>query len=191
MIKIDNNPYIEILLTSVEKRFGRHLKTPYDFECLSIDIEASCGATLSVSTLKRIWGYVSGYNKSRSSTLDILSKFAGYKGFDDFVDCNKMNSKGNDILEYINTYELQIGDLIEIGWSKNQQCIIEYIGYLNFRVSYASEKCSLNKNDTFFCSLFTKDKPLVLDNLKQGHKAPVRFEIGNKEGITILKKIKY
>ena len=40
--------------------------------------------TVSTSTLKRFWGYLPQYASIRTSTLDLLSQFVGYKDWNAF-----------------------------------------------------------------------------------------------------------
>ncbi len=65
----------------VEKTVGLPLRTPGDFEMLIGDIHQRTGSLLSLSTVKRFWGYVDkgreGY-RARQTTLDILSQFVGF-----------------------------------------------------------------------------------------------------------------
>lgn len=69
---IDNyNPDIfEQLKLEVETLVGRPIKTPKDFEFLSCQIEGYTRETISVSTLKRMWGYVAS-NCNPSSIISI------------------------------------------------------------------------------------------------------------------------
>ena len=74
-------PELNCLLSDVEKAYGRKIQTITDFEALSVVIEHETGELLSTSTLKRLWGYVSGTLSPRKSTIDILCKFIGKRDF--------------------------------------------------------------------------------------------------------------
>ena len=69
------------LLKNVEEKYGEKPFTPKDFFCLSLDIEAKTGKKVSVSTIKRLWGYVQYDNEPSKRTLNILSKFVGYDNY--------------------------------------------------------------------------------------------------------------
>ncbi|MDD5820332.1 MAG: hypothetical protein PUC96_07590, partial [Bacteroidales bacterium] len=86
-------PELSYLLQMVEKTYGRKLDTTTDFESLSIIIENKTGELLSSSTLKRLYGYVSMKPVPRKSTLDVLSRFIGYRSFEDFRSELKTNPK--------------------------------------------------------------------------------------------------
>lgn len=83
---IDNGGNIEFLLRKVEFVFGKTVSTPSDFQNLSADINSRLNEWISISTLKRLWGYVEYTNNPRKDTLDVLSRYIGYKDFSAFCD---------------------------------------------------------------------------------------------------------
>lgn len=58
--------------------------TNYDFEKLSVAIQDKTGVTLSVTTLKRLWGKLKYENMPAVTTLNTLAKFAGFENWRDF-----------------------------------------------------------------------------------------------------------
>ena len=50
--------YVDLLKQAIEKKIGRTLRTPADFDFLILRMEEEGADTLSLSTLKRIWNYV-------------------------------------------------------------------------------------------------------------------------------------
>jgi hypothetical protein len=58
--------------------------TSYDFEKLSETIQEATGVTLSVTTLKRIWGKLKYDNIPATTTLNTLAQFAGYADWREF-----------------------------------------------------------------------------------------------------------
>lgn len=58
--------------------------TTADFEQLSEAIQASTGACLSVTTLKRVWGKVRYDSSPTSTTLNVLVQYLGYPNWHDF-----------------------------------------------------------------------------------------------------------
>ena len=67
-------PEIEELKSLVEQKYGKILATTTDFEEFSLYLEKKASGTISPSTLKRLYGYVSDNHKPRMVTLDILSQ---------------------------------------------------------------------------------------------------------------------
>lgn len=75
---------IDRLRKAIEQDIGRKMQTPKDFEFLSACIFQRLQQTVSVSTLKRLWGYTSSYATTRTTTLDVLARFVGYDNFEHF-----------------------------------------------------------------------------------------------------------
>ena len=73
------------LCEAVENVIGRTLSAPSDFKWLSAQIEKHTRERLSPSTLMRAWGYMEENITPRKVTLNILARFIGYLGYDDFV----------------------------------------------------------------------------------------------------------
>ena len=73
-----NPQYITLLRQLVEESADHAIATSNDFIFLSGEIQGRLNENLSVSTLKRLWGYVDGYASVRPSTLDILARFTGF-----------------------------------------------------------------------------------------------------------------
>lgn len=79
-----NNQHIYRLRESIEVQVDRKMRTPKDFDYLSEQIFAKVHQTVSPTTLKRMWGYLSETATPRLSTLNILSQFVGYDNWDSF-----------------------------------------------------------------------------------------------------------
>lgn len=83
-ITISQEEAIGRLLGRVEEKVGRKMKTPRDFDFLAEQIFETMHKSISVSTLKRVWGYVPANGITRESTLDLLAQFAGFASFSQF-----------------------------------------------------------------------------------------------------------
>jgi len=94
---------IRILCDTIEKEFGRKMKTPKDFNTLAANIFEKLHETVSPTTLKRMWGYLSEPVSPRLSTLDILSQYVGYGSWQEF--CEKEVTKEPEALPETPTQE--------------------------------------------------------------------------------------
>lgn len=81
-----SNGQIDALKDTVVETFGRTLDAPTDFDALSSEIQNKTGATISPSTLKRLYGYIKPATTPRPSTLSTLARYAGFAGWSDFCD---------------------------------------------------------------------------------------------------------
>ncbi|MBR5081302.1 MAG: hypothetical protein IKX35_02530 [Bacteroidales bacterium] len=183
------NPEITELKQQIEESLGRKMKTSTDFTFLSGAIWERTHENLSASTLKRLWGYVDGPDKTRNSTLDILSKFLGFKDWDGFLGhISQDNGSDRVTKQHIKTDELAVGDLISVSWKPNRHCTFRYLGDYRFMVEQA-ENSKLKAGNTFRCGLFILGEPLYLNDLVQGNEPPVAFVVGNKDGLCELNRI--
>ncbi|NLU95715.1 hypothetical protein [Chitinophaga sp. Ak27] len=69
--------------------------TTYDFEKLSSIIAETTGVTLSITTLKRLWGKIRYNNIPAVTTLNTLAKFAGYDSWREFKQQVSLHPVGN------------------------------------------------------------------------------------------------
>jgi len=83
----DNINNIDRLKDTIEKKVGCRMRTPKDFDFLAEQIFETLHETVSPTTLKRLWGYLSEARSPRQSTLNILSQFVGYNDWEAF--CNQ------------------------------------------------------------------------------------------------------
>ena len=75
---------IHLLCQSIETMLGRTMRSPKEFDWLAQKIFEVLHESLSVSTLKRLWGYIPSSSAPSLSTLNLLSRFVQYKDFEDF-----------------------------------------------------------------------------------------------------------
>ncbi|MCR4738549.1 MAG: hypothetical protein K5846_10405 [Bacteroidales bacterium] len=173
----------------VEESVSRKMKTPADFQFLTGVIQERCKETLGVSTLKRLWGYVDGYDTTRYSTLSILARCVGFRDWDDF--CENRDCKGessNMILSRaIYSDDLSVGECVTIIWAPDRRVRVEHLGNGGFEV-LQSENSKLKTGDTFHTSCFIIGEPLYLDNFVRGNNPPTLFVVGNKGGLTEVRK---
>ena len=186
------NSDLNQLTRQIETSLGKELQTPKDFDLLHEKIFARLGIMLSATTLKRLWGYLPGKVEPRISTLNILARFIGYSGWEDF--CHRCRSdkpmESNPVMNRkINVAtDLHPGSLIRLTWMPDRVCDIRYKGNMEFEV-LNSLNTRLKAGDTFRCSLFIENEPLYLDHLVQGGapKEATAYVCGKISGIRFEK----
>lgn len=90
-----SNSHIEECLQLIETKWHRGRRedwSSYDFEKLNTSIFDATGVSLSVSTLKRLFGKVSYPNLPSVHTLNTLARFAGFEDWGDFRQRSALSS---------------------------------------------------------------------------------------------------
>ena len=78
--------FIECLRQDLELKVGRTMKTPSDFNVLILEIKKVMKESPSISTMKRLWGYVPIASSRSTTTLNLLSRFLGYRDWPDYIE---------------------------------------------------------------------------------------------------------
>lgn len=177
---------IERLKADVEARLQRGMLSPKDFTYLNEVIVNELNERVSVSTLKRIWGYSSYNSKPSASILSSLCRLVGYRDWQDYV-ANRENTsrKPSETVmsdKIMVDTDLEVGAHLRLTWMPQRVCDIEYRGNNEFEV-LSSVNTGIKPGDLFDCSLIVSGEPLWLSNLRQFGKAPVAYVCGKMGGI--------
>lgn len=174
------------LTAAIEASVGRRIRTPRDFAFLRQSIFARLGIYISESTLKRVWGYISG-GETRPYTLDVLSSFLGYGSWEEFIGVSEQSGGAPPSSFVLSRHlcvdrELRPGARVLLVWQPGRKCLISYLGDNSFKV-VESENTRLRPDDTFSCAFIIEGEPLYLDNLRQGARPPVSYVCGRISGV--------
>ena len=182
-------PELQSLLSAVERKFGSPLRSTNDFNVLSAVLKIEGSDALSASTLKRLWHYVSQETTPRRATLDVLSRFVGYKDFNDY----RMSLLGSvtDSSAYLDSHivsadELEEGALLTIGWEPDRVVKLNKVGDNLFEVA-GSLNSKLQVGDRLQCSCFFKGLPLVVPFVQRGGQRMPSYIAGKQNGLNILR----
>ena len=188
MEKVKSKKDIESIKKAIEEAIGFQVETPKTFELLRQIIFQRTREYVSATTLKRIWGYLDEPVKTRRTTLSLLARTIGYKDWDDFLysrgsglPARKIPSNPNFGRSLNVTADLKAGDRIKLYWNPGRECLVRYLGNMQFVVE-ESQKTRLKPGDTFFCHLIIAGHPLYLSNLVQGASEPVAYVCGRIHG---------
>lgn len=174
---------IQRLIEHVETVTGRKVQTPRDFDFLYHQIEGFTNENISISTLKRIWGYTKSDYKFSSYTLDILARMIGYSCYDAFLEeKSEIPSSQFFVNQKLYSEALEPGEKIKLTWKPKRVVVIEYKGHNKFIVK-SSENSKLQIGDTFHCSQFMEYEPLILTHIIREGIAPCDYICGKQEGI--------
>jgi hypothetical protein len=185
--------HLQKLKTLVEESAMHPLKTTKDFEALHWQMQERVRDTLSISTLKRMWGYVDGYDTTREDTLDLLCRFVGYPDWHTFVSdyCNVESEQTSHriVSSTLSADELKVSEYVAIEWNPNRRLVLSHKGKGVFEVMYA-QNSKITQGDTLHCDRFILNQPLYIDNLVHNGMPSVMFVVGKKGGITKVERVR-
>ena len=173
------------LRQAVEDRYGQAINSPTDFAGLCDQLALAQGEQISVSTLKRVWGYVTGYATIRVSTLNILSRYAGCRDWRDFCD-TLANPDVSDFPagDVVVLSTLKVGDNVEVKWSPGRRIVAQYLGQGRMRV-IESQRSKLAVGTTFSCNGFVNGEQLILTQVETSSaEQALTYVCGKRGGIT-------
>lgn len=161
--------YYITLRNQIERTAGRKMQTPKDFDFLSQSIFERTKSLISVSTLKRFFGYLSQEGRQSRSTLDVLCQYVGYVDWDTFLQQTagdgEAEIESNPLLcNRLYADDLRKGELVRVVWKPNRECCFKYLGDDRFIV-VKSVNSKLAADATFKCHMFVEDEPLYLTEL--------------------------
>lgn len=178
-----------MLQHEVERSIDKKIVTPKDFIYLSGMIQGRIHKQLSVSTLKRVWGYIDGYRSIRESTLDILCQFIGYPDYAtfvcDFCETDAAQSSHRVMAHHITSSDIAVGTRVAIEWNPNRRMVLWHRGNGHFIVT-ESVRSKVTEGDTFVAHSFAIGHPVVLTHYVHNDEEPCLFVIGNKGGLTSI-----
>ncbi|MBP5507800.1 MAG: hypothetical protein J6Y23_08160 [Prevotella sp.] len=169
---------------SVECMLHQEIRTPKDFMFLHEQVYARTHVMLSVTTLKRVWGYVSYDHAPSLRTLNTLAQFLGFQDYKQFRE-KSLDEAPSDIVisNYIDVAEdLAEGDELTLYWSPDRECHIRCLGNNRF-VVIASANTRLLPGNTFSCHFIIEGEPLYLSQLHQGDRPTVNYVCGKQGGV--------
>ncbi len=182
---------IKKLLHAIEQQTGLNMQHNHDFVSLSQLIFERLHASISDSTLKRLWGYVDPQNvKPRTNTLNILAEFLGCENFEGF--CNMGGVKegvsckaSESVLSFAPIYtakNLAVNEELVARWKPNRRCVFKHLEANKFEV-VKSENNKLCVGDTFCCDYFIEGEIMQLCHLTHQGVSGLSYVAGKKGGV--------
>lgn len=182
---LSHDIYIDCLKREVERRIGFAPEFLPDFEKLRDALCESSPETLSLSTLKRLWGYVEGWQSPRIGTLDILARYVGQPDYRHFVEkCDIDNPAQSRFLteDVLSVHHLEPGAELELTWLPGRKVRVRYEGDFCFEVveNHASK---LQTGYRLRCTLLGQGHPLYADVSVPGERESRPYLAGKESGI--------
>ena len=188
---MNHSPEIKSLRSDLEQRVGQLLQSPADFQLLIQQIWEKKHAVLSLSTIKRLWGYVESNGAPRLSTLNTLAQFLGFADWNAYLVALEQRGGTESAMftgEGMQTADLLVGDRIAVAWQPNRQCTFRYLGDNQFVVE-ESKNAKLQRGTTFSAARFMVGQPMYLDNILLADGTHTSYVAGKRHGLTSVIKL--
>ncbi len=187
-IMTDDKRYIDSLLKLVERRSELSLSTLSNLNHLVGEIKESTSEKLSISTLRRLFGMVESAHEPSISTLDILSRFVGFRGWHDFVEHKEKNRSQSQFLneQVLRCDQLEDGAIVELEWPPARLCRLKSLGYGRFEV-LLSINSKLAEGDMLCAKMICVGQPFIATDIVRKGRHERVYVAGRDDGISALR----
>ncbi len=159
------------LIKITNKNLGYTPSTPSEFDQLTYKIEQKTRQRISLSSVKRLWGYVNYNGFPSTNTLNNISRFNDFDDWNDYL--RRYGDLGIDESSHfldnnmIESETLNPGDTVSLSWEKDKSCELKYIGNHRYRVM-ESRNIKLIPGDEFQMHSITIDLPFYAADILRG-----------------------
>lgn len=178
-----------VIKAHIEKKLGKSIRYHSDLEFLCIEIEKETKQKISLNTLKRLFGFITGVSEPRLYTLDTIALYLGFTNWDVYLlSLDQSGNSGFNSLQEIKIESLPVSSIVEFGYEPDRMVQIRYEGDNQFKV-ITSKNSKLLVNDLLELTHFVLNYPLIILNVIREGKDMGRFTAGKVGGLTVLKLI--
>lgn len=180
---------LKTLLDAVRQTYGCKPSCPTEFDGLSLSIFRSVRRTISQSTLKRLWGYITDQSGTSVSTLNILCKYVGYRDWEDFcVHAEPFGVVGRDesgfsMGQILACDNLSIGSVVRAEWGGGKSCSVRKISNPRRFVVIDSKNIKLEVNDFVTIDSIAISRPFVALECMRGDQSIGNYIGAKQSGI--------
>ena len=154
---------------------------------VSEDVFLHTKQKISISTLKRLFGFVNGVQDPRLYTLDILAKYLGFNNWDVYLEEIKSNCSSEFFnIERIDVESLALETKIKIAYEPNRIIELNYVGDFYFKIE-TTVNSKLQVGDIVKITNFVKNFPLFISEVKRNNQNLGQYRAGKSGGLSELK----
>lgn len=184
---VTDKAFISKLCQAIEKRVGRKMISPRDFDYLCEEL-TKVGARVSGSTLKRVWGYnrdISSNYRPYRYTLVSMVKLLGFKDLETFTNNYEEEEipSAEFMGETIMAEDIAPGSIVNLSWAPDRRCTLVCIEKARFKVVH-SERGYLQPGDLVTFMSLTQNAPLYFSEvIRFGTNEKLIYTAGQRTGI--------
>ena len=180
----------EELKKMLEEKLGRKIEYDSDLGVLSQAIEDKIGENVSHNTLRRIFRE-DIVMKHRSSTMDVLAHYLGYKNYELLLkDCGE----DADIsiftpVDSIDMENLKQGTQVQFTWEPGRMIVASYMGHFKFIVNDVIGSKNIQKGDILEISQLAVGFELYVVNVERNGENLGAYHAAKQGGLTTIEII--
>jgi hypothetical protein len=172
-----------IIKDKIELKYGQKVKYPKDCDALALEISEVSKHRISGSTIRRLFGFVSGTQEPRRYTLDVVAEYLGCSCFDELINqFNDNSDQAPQIIERIDSKSLVGGTILKIALNQNNYFKVLFKGDNTFEV-IESCNCILQNEDEVNIDKILLHHPLFVAALKRSGQNQDPFVLAKISGV--------
>jgi uncharacterized protein YpbB len=107
-----------VIKEHIEKKLGKSIRYHSDLEFLCIEIEKETKQKISLNTLKRLFGFITGVSEPRLYTLDTIALYLGFTNWDVYLlSLDQSGNSGFNSLQEIKIESLPVSSIVNSAMS--------------------------------------------------------------------------
>jgi hypothetical protein len=178
----------KLIKDKIHEKFGQSVRYPKDCNALADHISSLCKTKISGSTLKRLYGFVKGTQEPRLYTLDIISEYLGFKGWEHLLlSLDKSGSADSRELEKLRPEQIRKGQTVFLGYEPGKKIEIQRQGN-SFLILSSNDRKLSSGNEVKFGSI-ELHYPLTFTGLSRKGENIGKLQIATISGITSIRKV--
>lgn len=156
-------------ITDLRKKSGLRFERAKDFDILSSIIEKETKRHIGITTLKRLFGYITDERSANEYTLNTLALYLGFGSWEEYVKVRHCDSVYNFIDNALYIHKLTIGDIIDVKYLDREIrfSVIEFKGHNALKVENAHNG-SLMRDDILLLYKLCKGEMIQAEQLIRG-----------------------
>jgi hypothetical protein len=168
---------------------AQYIRYPKDCNALADHISRTCKTKISASTLKRLYGFVKGGSQEpRIYTLDIISAYLGYKGWEQLVQSlDNSGERESKEIEKLKPEQIGKGQSVILSYEPGKKIELQRQG--SSFITLSSNDRKLIPGDEVKFGVIELHYPLIITSLFRKGENLGKLQIAAVSGITAIRRV--
>ena len=178
----------KLIKDKIHEKFGQPVRYPKDCNALADHISSTCKTKISGSTLKRLYGFVKGTQEPRLYTLDIISDYLGFKGWEHLLhSLDKSDVTESEGLDKLKPEQVRKGQTVFLSYEPGKKIEIQKQGNVFLIISSNDRKLIVGDEVKF--GTIELHYPLTFTGILRKGENIGKIQVATISGITSIRKL--